>query len=449
MSTAGRVLVAMIGALAAAFLLHPASMAQATAQGVLAFTHIAVIDVRSGAIERDSTVVVTGNRITSLGPKGKVRPRSGAHVVDGRGKFLIPGLWDMHVHIEPAAEIFAKLYLAEGVTGIRDMRMELDSLLALREKIRSGSILMPRMVASGPALDDLPAQFPFQVKLHVKNAEDARAAVDMLKANGVDFIKVHNFTPRDAFFAIADEAKRQNLTFVGHVPLSVSVPEAVKAGQRSIEHLSEFRVVEECSTREKCDALIALLQQYGTWQCPTLVELRETAQLSAPDENRAKYVPGTVKKFWALNASMLNNLSPEAKSQIKERYRQALPLVGEFQKDGIGILAGTDSPVFVNVVSGFSLHDELALLVEAGLTPLQALQAATLNPARFLGKEADLGTIETGKLADLVVLDANPLDDIHNTTKIRAVVSDGRYFDRKSLDALLAEAEMAAKSMQP
>ncbi len=284
------------------------------------------------------------------------------------------------------------------------------------------------------------------VKIRVKNADDARKAVILLKANGVDFIKVHNFTPRDAFFAIAEEAKQQHLTFVGHVPLSVSIQEAVEAGQRSIEHLSEFRVVEECSDPVKCRDLIALFKKHDTWQTPTLVELREEVQLDTADDRRSKYVPASVKKFWNLTEGMLQNLTEEQKTHMRQQYKQALPLVGEFQKQGIGILAGTDSPVFLNVVSGFSLHDELSLMVEAGLTPLEALQAATLNPARFLGRLDDLGTVEKGKLADLVLLDANPLDDIHNTNKINAVVADGRFLDRKALDRLLHEAEEMAKT---
>ena len=412
----------------------------------LAFTHVTAINVSNGTLQRDMTVVVTGNRIADVGKSERLRVPAKATVINGRGEFLIPGLWDMHVHIEPAPELFARLYLAHGVTGIRDMRMELDSLLQLREKIRRGTILMPRLVASGPALDNLPPEYPLPLKIRVKNADDARKAVILLKANGVDFIKVHNFTPRDAFFAIAEETKQQQLTFVGHVPLSVSIQEAVEAGQRSIEHLSEFRVVEECSDSAKCKDLIALFKKHDTWQTPTLVELGEEVQLDTADELRSKYVPPSVKKFWNLTEGMLQNLTEEQKTHLKEQYKQALPLVGKFQSQGIGILAGTDSPVFANVVSGFSLHDELSLMVEAGLTPLEALQTATLNPARFLGRLDDLGTVEKGKLADLVLLDANPLDDIHNTNKICAVVGDGRFLDRKALDRLLSEAETAAKT---
>jgi imidazolonepropionase-like amidohydrolase len=438
----------LTGLLLAIFLqaISPAQTPKPSTPSTFAFIHVTVVDVGSGSLLRDQDVVVTGNRISQLGNSGKVSVPRTATSINGRGKFLIPGLWDMHVHIEPAPEIFARLYLSQGVTGIRDMRMELDNLLALREKIRNGAFPAPRLVASGPAVDNVPAEFPIVVKIRVKNAAEARETVALLQANGVDFIKVHNFTPRDAFFAVAEETKKRHLTFAGHVPLSVSVPEAVEAGMRSIEHLSEFRLVDECGDPAKCKRLIALLKEHGTWQTPTLVELRQMAQPAASNEQRAKYVPASVRKFWSLTEGMMQNLSEEQKAHVKQQYQQALPLIADFQRQGIGILAGTDSPVIPNIVSGFSLHDELSLLVEAGLTPLQALQTATLNPARFLGKLDDLGSVEPGKLADLVLLDANPLDDIRNTSKINAVVSDGRFFDRESLDNLLAEAETLAKA---
>jgi len=413
--------------------------------GDLVVRHVTIVDVTNGQTRSNQRVSLRNGRIVAIAPESRTAPRA-AKVVDATGKFLIPGLWDMHVHIEPAPKIFTRLYLAQGITGIRDMRMELHALLKLRAEIASGEIFAPRLVASGPALDDLPPQYPLPVKLRVKTADDGRKAVIMLKANGVDFIKVHNFTTREAFFAIADECKRQDLTFVGHVPLTVSIQEGTEAGMKSIEHLSEFRIVDECSDATKCQSLIALFKKYGTWQTPTLVELRSVAQEAPADERRAQYVPAKVKVFWNMTTGMIQNMTAEQKAHVKEQYKRAGPLVAEFQRQGIGILAGTDSPVVPNVVSGFSLHDELALMVEAGLTPLEALQTATLNPARFLGKLDDLGTIEKGKLADLVILDANPLEDIHNTTKINAVIAQGKLLDRTDLDRLMREAEEMAKA---
>jgi imidazolonepropionase-like amidohydrolase len=231
---------------------------------------------------------------------------------------------------------------------------------------------------------------------------------------------------------------------VGHAPLTVGVQEATEAGMKSMEHLSEFRVVEACSDPAKCRDLIALFKKHDTWQTPTLVALRVMAQEAPADERRAQYVPAKVKLFWKLTEGMLQSRTDAAKAHLKEQYKQSGPLVAEFQRQGIGILAGTDSPVVLNVVSGF--HDELALMVEAGLTPLEALQTATLNPARCLGKMDDLGTVEKGTLADLVIRDANPLDDVHNTTKINAVIAQGKLLERADLDRLLHEAEEMAKT---
>src|SRR5262249_49426736 len=202
----------------------------------LVITHITVIDVANGVLQHDMSVTITGDRITDLARSTKFEVPPRATVILGQGKFLIPGLWDMHVHLEGAPDVLGRLYLIKGITGVRDMRMEIDSLLRLRDQIRRGAILMPRVVASGPALDNLPPEYPLPVKIRVKNAADARSAVALLKTNGVDFIKVHNFTPRDAFFAVAGEARRFHLSFAGHVPLSVSVREATEAGIRSIEH---------------------------------------------------------------------------------------------------------------------------------------------------------------------------------------------------------------------
>jgi hypothetical protein len=180
----------------------------------------------------------------------------------------------------------------------------------------------------------------------------------MLKANGVDFIKVHNFTTREAFLAIADEAKRQNLALVGHVPLTVSIEEATGAGMKSIEHLSEFRIVDECNDEAKCRNLMALFKKHETWQTPTLVELRAVASEAPVDERCADYVPAKVKEFRNMTLGMIQSRTVDDKAHLKQQYKQSGPLVAEFQRAENGILAGTDSPVIPNVVSGFSLHDE-------------------------------------------------------------------------------------------
>jgi hypothetical protein len=211
---------------------------------VLALTAVNVVDVVAGRIVPDTTVVVTGDTITSVTQHGI--PPGGARVIDGRDKFLIPGLWDMHAHIEGNERAWLPLYIANGVTGIRDMGADLDFILEIREATASGRTLGPRVIAAGPILDDAPGDWPFRMR--VRNADEARATVQLLKRRGVDVIKVHNYTPREAFFAIVEEARRQNLRVAGHVPLKITIQEGVDASMVSIEHLSEDgRVWKACS----------------------------------------------------------------------------------------------------------------------------------------------------------------------------------------------------------
>jgi imidazolonepropionase-like amidohydrolase len=449
------------------------------------FTHVTVIGLTGALSKSDITVVVAGNRIAAVGKSGKVRIPKDAQVVDASGKFLIPGLWDMHTHTlrEERVETFFPLFIVNGVTGVRDMGMPLKNLELLkqwRKEIQEGTRTGPRIIASGATLGGARPQLTFTAATEA----EARQAVVTLKQRGADFIKVYSLLPRPLFFAAADEAKKQGLTFVGHVPVSVTATEASDAGQKSMEHL--YGILESCSTneaevrkeveqaannpdtwsawgtivrttdrlygrqarektysREKCAALFARFIRNGTWQCPTLVMRRALALReddSFRNDARLRYIPQSEAKGWTAQTDTRNmSLMAEEITNRKIRLEKEAELVGEMHRTGVKILAGTDlgNPY---VYPGFSLHDELALLVQAGLTPLEALQTATINPANFFGKEKELGTIEKGKLADLVLLDANPLEDINNTRKINAVVLNGRFLDRKALDKVLADA---------
>jgi hypothetical protein len=298
----------------------------------------------------------------------------------------------------------------------------------------------------------------------VANAAEARAAVRILQRSGYNFIKVYNNLPRDGYFTIAEESRALNIPFAGHVPEAVSVGEASDAGQRSQEHL--INILLACSTREdelraerlatmadpalsgearlrliafpnpeglfdtyseeKAAALFAKFTKNGTWQTPTLVLL--DAFLRRPEAAR--------KQFY------MKNLTTADFDALLARIRALLvryqKLVGDMHRAGVPILAGTDSSAFTPILPGVGLHEELALLVDSGLTPMEALQSATRNPAMYFGQLAALGTIEPGKSADLVLLDADPLKDIHNTQKIHAVVMRGRYFPREELDVIKA-----------
>jgi imidazolonepropionase-like amidohydrolase len=455
----------------------------------LVLTNVTVIDVTGEPSKSNMTVIVEGDRIAAVGKTGKVRLPRNAQVVDASGKFLIPGLWDMHTHTlrEERVETFFSLFIVNGVTGVRDMGMPLKNLELLkqwRKEIQEGTRTGPRIVASGATLGGARPQLTFTVATEA----EARQAVVTLKQRGADFIKVYSLLSRPLFFAVSDEAKKQGLTFVGHVPVSVTAAEASDAGQKSMEHL--YGILESCSaneaevrkeveraannpdtwsawgavvrttdrmygrqarektySREKCAALFARFVRNGTWQCPTLVMRRALALReddSFRNDARQRYIPQSEVKGWTGQTDTRNlNLTAEEITNRKIRLEKEAELVGEMHRAGVTILAGTDlgNPY---VYPGFSLHDELALLVQAGLTPLEALQTATINPARFFGKEKEFGTIEKGKLADLVLLEANPLETIGNTQKIAAVVVNGRYLPKESLQRMLVDVEAMA-----
>ncbi len=471
-----------------------AQMAAVSPARPLVLTHVTVIDVTGAPSKSDMTVIVEGNHITAVGKTGKVRFPKAAQVVDASGKFLIPGLWDMHVHTlrEERVETFFPLFIANGVTGIRDMGAPLKSLELLtrwRKEIQQETRVGPRIFASGAVLGGARPQNT----IAASNEAQARHAVITLKQNGADFIKVYSLLPRAAYFAAADEAKKQGLSFVGHVPVSVTAVEASDAGQKSMEHL--YGILEACSSnepevrkeveqaaknpdtwsawgavvrttdrlygrqarektfsKEKCAALFARFVRNRTWQCPTLVVRRALAlreDNSFKTDARLKYIPQSEANSWNPQNDTRNiNLTGEEIADRKIRLEKETELVGEMHRAGVRILAGTDlgNPY---IYPGFSLHDELLLLVQAGLTPLEALQSATLNPAKFFGQEKEFGTVEKGRIADLVLLEADPLANISNTQRINAVIVNGRYFSKDALQKLLADAEAAPYKLQP
>jgi imidazolonepropionase-like amidohydrolase len=442
------------------------------AVGATALTHVTVIDTATGTARGDMTCVVEGARIREVAPSASAVVPPGARVVDASGKYLIPGLWDMHIHtffgdwVPGGREVTLPLLLANGVTGVRDMGSDLDPILAARRDVASGTLLGPRMVISGPMLDGPKSQFPAALK--IGTPEDGRQAVRMLKERGVDFIKIQSYVPREAYFAIADECRKQKIAFEGHVPDAIRASEASKAGQASFEHL--IGVFEGSSTAEDKfleggkspahfletfdaaheAALIPLLAKNGTWQCPTLFWERGQWLVDAIDVTKdpdGKYAPVSWReKTWPTFAKGIMKDMDTDPLPVREKFvEHELGIVGRLSRGGVPFLAGTDTPAGVDVIPGPSLHHELERFVAAGFTPADALRTATLNPAKFLGRLADLGTVEKGKIADLVLLDANPLDDIRNTRRIAAVFANGRYLSRADLDKMLAEVEAYGK----
>jgi tetratricopeptide (TPR) repeat protein len=451
-------------------------------QRPLVLANVNVIDATGAPMKVNMTVVIKDGRITEIGEASRIRTPQGARVVDARDKFLIPGLWDMHVHCYDETSL--SLFIANGVTGVRQM-FGFPFLLERRQKAEKGELLAPRQMIASPLVDGQDAVWNTPIK--VGTVTEARQAVLKIKNDGYDFVKVYSLLSRDVYFAIADESKKQGLVFGGHVPFSVTVMEASDAGQKHIEHLSN--VLLGCSTaenkirreirkvmaganvqegvssstwevirslnerlldtydKEKAAALFSCFVKNGTWQCPTRTARRSFAFLGDADfrnDPRLKYMPKAMRDFWqSENHPFFTNRTSEDYAMSNRIYQKTMEVIQIMKSAGVNFLAGTDA-IIPFCFYGFSLHDELALLVEAGLTPMEALQSATLNPAVFMGTDQSLGTVEKGKLADLVLLDANPLENIGNTKRIAAVILNGELFEKLQLEAMLANAEKLA-----
>jgi hypothetical protein len=457
----------------------------------LALTNVNVVDVARGRVIPEQTIIIAGSRIRAIGSSAKITPPPGARIIDGTNRYVIPGLWDMHVHIPgprafeglTGAE-FLSVYVAQAVTGVRDMGADCAAascsrwmrnpgdIERLRFEINTGRLLGPRIVSPGPIVDGpVPVH---QGSLIVPDADSARAVVRAQVTRRATFIKVYDRVPRDAFFALAREARKLKIPFAGHVPASVSAAEASSAGQLSLEHL--WMVLDGCSSvesellarrrarvaaairrdttfpfasdyqdltdrtlatfdRDACGALAKRFRQNGTWLVPTNAGTWGDAM--AGDSiftKRAEFavVPVWLQEVLAPFAESDARRPPEVTEQRRRWHRRKLEVLAVMHREGVPLLAGTDNPG-AYTYPGFSLHDELALLVEAGLSPLEALRAATVNPALYLNAADSLGQVSVGYVADLALLDSNPLIDIKNTRRITAVVLNGRYLDSAAL----------------
>lgn len=453
-------------------------IAAATPQAVV-IEHANIIDVKSGNLIPKQTIEILGERIRAVRSDGRVSSASNVERIDATGKFVIPGLWDMHVHLaginaDPKwSKGLLSLVVANGVTGVRDMGGNLQVLQRWQREIQSGTLIGPEIVASGPMLDS--ARDRGADVLPIENADDARRAVGRLKSEGADFIKVLSFLSRDSYFAVAAESKKQGLNFVGHVPNAISALEASEAGQKSIEHIYYSNIPIDCSAKASelrqrrlaalkvsapneaelnkvdqearatfdhtvADALWAAFARNHTRVTPTLVGITTVGQLKPRLEKNptAQYLPEGLSKKMADEYDLAN-----APAFAREAQNDS-HLTGLMHRAGVELLAGSDS-LDANNVPGFSIHRELELLVASGLFPLETLRTATVNPSKFFDRERQMGSVEAGKLADLVILDANPLADIANTQQISAVILKGRYLPRAALNRLLEEARHEAK----
>jgi len=467
-----------------------------TSSPTVAIRDVTLIDVRDGSLVPGQTVLIAGKHIAVVGTSNDVRIPRDAELLEAAGCYLIPGLWDMHVHsVTPvAADTSSKsiaaqdwhfpLFLAYGVTGVRNMNdgtgdLTLELSNAIKRQLTDGARRgPPRFLSAGSALDGDP-YMGISRKVSVRTPAEARAAVDQLASNGADLIKVYENLSRDAYFAIMEEARIRKIPVDGHVPFRITPEEAAAAGQRTVEHpealaagcstdadaerarfaklladydgapasielllmqVSHYRALYDSRDPKACASAFDAYRDNGVAVTVDLLVYHYIAhadQIRA-DSVRMQLVPEAIRRGWeglleSETAAQLQSILRPVPSLELENVRLA-------NQAGVTLLAATDVD-FPLGIPGFSLHEELVRLVEAGLTPLQSLQAATLNPARVLGLADSLGTIEPGKLADLVLLDANPLDDIRNTQQIRAVVADGQLYRRADLDRLVAGVE--------
>jgi imidazolonepropionase-like amidohydrolase len=430
----------------------------------VAITDVTVINPRAAAVLPHRTVVIERDHISRIQSSSTAPPRN-AHLINGRQKFLLPGLWDAHVHLSKAGVLSLPLFVANGVTGVRDMGSDFHEVAKWRSQIETRQLVGPRIKTAGQMLESQAniermkregtIEPVDRLRIGVANASAARAAVRRLAREGVDHIKMRTTPDVETFLAVGDEAKRLGLPFAAH---SVAPPEELmRAGLRSVEHFLAFPPAEGTLTERQ--ALFHKMVRSNLFMSDTSINLDGLISLPHTEvkrlvddtagklDTRRKYVCGYLVDDWREQAKELEDAATVA---AYRSFRDRLPKIQrntrEMREAGVEFLAGTDTAV-VLMYPGFSLHDELQKLVrDFGFTPMEVLRIATSNVAAFYGEQQQFGAIESGQPADLLLLDANPLAGIENTKKIYGVMTQGRWFDRAALDALLRDVEEAARS---
>lgn len=459
----------------------------------LAIVHATVIDTQAASADQarieDQTVVMRDGWILEVGPSAAVSLPEGCRVLDGSGKYLVPGFWDMHVHTnirQPmAARVVLPLLAANGITGVRDMagdsweeggsRAPISEIRKLSRSLEAEEIFGPRLMAISSAIVRGPRVDSGYPRVHPefwqpRNREQGEQLAEYLKERGVDLIKTYNSIPREAFLGLTRAARRLGLDVGGHLPRGVSPQEAAAAGMRSIEHArfpalacgdgyeewreqydawarGEGQDPDEASRRlqqgmiESFDEVLAeeicfALADGGTTLVPTHTTREMDARADEPEyraDPRRKYIPAIGLANWDADLDNLAASPPEVREFYRQFYELGLRVTGIAHRAGVRVLVGTDTPD-TQCFPGFSYHDEMKHLVQAGLTPFEVVRAATLRAAEFLRAEARFGSITKGKAADLLVLDADPTVSIDNSRKIGALILRGRLFDRGQLD---------------
>jgi imidazolonepropionase-like amidohydrolase len=444
----------------------------------LALTGVTVVDVATGTLSPGRTIVVTADRIVAVADSAE--GYSPTRTIDGTGRFAMPGLWDMHVHFGGGEALIDEnrnllpLYVAHGVTTVRDAAGDLSpSVLEWRAAVAAGSLQGPSIFTSGPKLEGINSVWPGD--LEVGSEAEVRSALDTLQGMRVDFVKITENTLTPALYMYGlREATRRGFATSAHVPVAVTLDQASEAGLRSIEHMAyllrggspreaELSAAVAAGRMTPADATTAMIESFdestalqtyqrlarrGTAVTPTLNGSRILAYLDQDThatDGYLQYLGAGLKATYEGRVTRAAGDDAAAVARRHERFEQAARLLPLLQKAGVTILAGTDAG-FLNSFNypGIGLHDELEVLVRYGLTPQQALSASVVQGPAFLGKTADFGALAAGKRADILVLDANPLEDIRATRAIHALVLHGQPFDRAALDALLDSAKSRA-----
>jgi imidazolonepropionase-like amidohydrolase len=447
----------VVMAVAIAAILGASPSRASTQQGTIAITSVTLIDGTGGPARQDMTVIVRGGRISAVEPATSAQPPEGATVIDGHGKFLIPGLWDMHVHLAKAGAGSLPLLVANGVTSVRDMGGDAGLLRAWRDDIEAGRRLGPRIKWAGPMIESPEhvarmrkrgTHEPIErFRAVIADPGSAERVVDSIARLGVDFIKIRTVASDETYRAIAAAAARHGLPLVGHAS-DVPFEEILRAGQKSVEH-TVYPSLQGRSPRERAK-LIAEMARRGIALVPTAVSYYESIDLSnarvrriiadslGATDPRRRYIDGYLLQDWR---EQLDERPGGLRASIQGAvvghiHKDAVKDAKEMRRAGVHILPGSDLAV-IGIYPGSSLHDELRLFVEKlGMTPMEALVSATRQPAEFFGMEDSLGTIAASRIADLVLLDADPVADIRNVGRINAVILRGQLIDRAALDKL-------------
>lgn len=433
--------------------------------GDIIISNINIVQIETGLVIPSQTIVIRDNKIHTIVESSPSEKLVAKVIIDGTDKYIIPGLWDMHTHLLwslPEFNRHNKMMIANGVTGFRDMWGS-DSIASLvKQKFSSGELIHQRFYRTNHMLDGEPELW--EGAGEVSSPEEAITKVDSIfNSTDADFIKVYSSLTKESFEAIAKRSKELGVPFMGHIPQEVPVLDAIEAGLKSVEHLNGLlmslslekdsiyknmalgiqpnpMMLIQTQSDDKIEEIANKLIEFESYVTPTFtVKQGNNKKLNQYPINEDKldaYIPANIKEKWVLNPQYA--LPPFVLGLIADTYKREVEIVNLLNKQGVSFLAGTDaanSNPFT--YAGFSLQEELSNLVDAGLTPNQALQSATINPAKFIGQSDSLGLVKSGFLADLVILKDNPLEEIKNTRKIENVISNGVLYNTQAIDSLL------------